>query len=292
MVKRALGDELTPGVENYLDLFTEDATFDFPFSPGGAVHVEGKAKMAEYLSSIEGGMVFDTMNLDAKYSADDGHTTVLEYHCTGSNVETGQPYFQNYIGVLRLSQGRLTSLSEFFNPLIGLKAAEKPVPGLQNQIEPHPIEVAQEELDDLKQRLERTRWPARETVSDWTQGAPLERVQALCEYWRDGYDWQRCQARLNDWNPSRITTDGLELFFLHVRSPHAAALPLILTHGWPGSIIEFHKVIEPLRDPTSHGGQASDAFHLVIPCLPGFGFPRNPLSPVGAWSAPRGRGSR
>ena len=278
MVKRALGDELAPGVENYLDLFTDGATFDFPFSPGGAVRVEGKAKMAEYLASIEGGVVFDTMNLDAKYSSDDGQTTVLEYHCTGSNAETGRPYLQNYIGVLKLSDGRLTSLSEFFNPLLTLQADDKSAPGLA-RIEPHPIRVAQSELDDLGRRLAETRWPARETVSDDSQGAPLNKVRALCEYWRDNYDWRRCEAQLNSWNPSRITIDGLDVFFLHIRSPHSGALPMIVTHGWPGSIWEFHKVIEPLRDPTSHGGRASDAFHLVIPCLPGFGFSGQPSAP-------------
>ena len=279
MVKRALGDELAPGVENYLDLFTEDATFDLPFSLGGAVHIESKAKVAEYLSSIEGATVFDTMTLDAKYRADDGQTVVLEYHCTGNNGETKQPYLQNCIGVLKLTQGRLSSLSEFFNPLTALKADARPIPDLQGHIESYPIDIAQAELDDLKRRLAETRWPARETVSDASQGAPLERVRALCEYWRDNYDWRRCEAQLNNWNPSRTTIDGLDVFFLHIRSPHSGALPMIVTHGWPGSIWEFHKVIEPLRDPTSHGERASDAFHLVIPCLPGFGFSGQPSAP-------------
>ena len=147
---------------------------------------------------------------------------------------------------------------------------------LDDEVEAAPLAVAQGQLDDLRSRLERTRWPERETVEDWSQGAPLERVRALCAYWRDGYDWRRCEAMLNGWNPKRTVLDGLGIHFLHVRSPEPDALPIIMTHGWPGSVIESHRCIGPLTDPATHGGDSRDAFHLVIPSLPGFGFSDKP----------------
>lgn len=131
-------------------------------------------------------------------------------------------------------------------------------------------------LADLRDRLARTRWPEKETVPGREQGVPLAEAQALCTYWRDTYDWRRCEAMLNDVGQYRTHIDGLGIHFLHVRSPHADALPLILTHGWPGSVIEFHKVIGPLTDPTAHGGDAADAFHVVVPSLPGSGFSDRP----------------
>lgn len=145
-------------------------------------------------------------------------------------------------------------------------------------IEPFTLRVPQSELDDLRARLGRTRWPEREPVADWSQGAPLGRVQALCEYWQHRYDWRRCEAMLNSFGSSRTTLDGLGIHFLHVRSPHADALPLAMTHGWPGSVVEFHKVVGPLTDPAAHGGEARDAFHLVMPSLPGFGFSDKPTA--------------
>jgi epoxide hydrolase len=135
----------------------------------------------------------------------------------------------------------------------------------------------------LKQRLANTRWPERETVDDWSQGSRLERVQALVEYWRTQYDWRRCEAMLNRFGQYKTQFDGLGIHFLHVRSRHADALPLVLTHGWPGSVIEFHKVIGPLTDPTAHGGAAADAFHVVVPSLPGYGFSDKPTQP--GWGA-------
>ena len=113
-------------------------------------------------------------------------------------------------------------------------------------------------------------------MEDWSQGAPLERVRALCAYWRDGYDWRRCETMLNGWNPQRTVLDGLGIHFLHVRSPEPDALPVVMTHGWPGSVIEFHRCIGPLTDPAAHGGDPRDAFHLVLPSLPGFGFSDKP----------------
>ena len=152
-------------------------------------------------------------------------------------------------------------------------------------IEPFVLQVAQSELDDLRQRLARTRWPEKEPVGDWSQGAPLGKVQALCEHWQNRYDWRRCEAMLNGFGQFRTEISGLGIHFLHVRSPHAHALPLIMSHGWPGSVVEFHKVIGPLTDPVAHGGEVSDAFHLVIPSLPGYGFSDLPTTP--GWSVER-----
>jgi epoxide hydrolase len=134
----------------------------------------------------------------------------------------------------------------------------------------------QSALDDLRQRLAHARWPEREPVGDWSQGVPLAKLRALVDYWQTEYDWRRCEATLNGFDQYRTEIDGLDIHFLHVRSPHADALPLISTHGWPGSVIEFFKIIGPLTSPTAHGGPAQDAFHVVVPSLPGFGFSGKP----------------
>ncbi len=149
------------------------------------------------------------------------------------------------------------------------------------EIGPFPLAVPDAALHDLRDRLARTRWPERETVDDWSQGIPLAYVRDLCAYWADHYDWRRCEAALNAWGSSRAVLDGegpepLGIHFLHARSPHPDALPLVLTHGWPGSVIEFSKVIGPLTDPVAHGGDAADAFHVVCPALPGYGFSDKP----------------
>ena len=143
-------------------------------------------------------------------------------------------------------------------------------------IEAFRIEATAEQLDDLRRRLRSTRWPDRETVDDWSQGIPLGYVQDACAYWADKYDWREREKRLNRFPGFRTPIDGLGIHFLHVRSPHAEALPLVITHGWPGSVVEFHKVIEPLANPTAHGGDAADAFHVVCPSLPGYGFSDRP----------------
>jgi pimeloyl-ACP methyl ester carboxylesterase len=145
-----------------------------------------------------------------------------------------------------------------------------------DEVVPYRIDVAEAELDDLRDRLRRTRWPEAETVTDWSQGTPLAYLQDVCAYWADGYDWRRCEARLNALPQVFTEIDGLGIHALHVRSPHESALPLVLTHGWPGSIIEFAKVVGPLTDPTAHAGDAADAFHVVCPSLPGFGFSDKP----------------
>src|SRR4051794_32468001 len=145
-------------------------------------------------------------------------------------------------------------------------------------LRPFTVTVAEKELDDLRARIAGTRWPEKETVDDQSQGPQLATMQALARHWLDEYDWRKCEARLNA-SPQFITEiDGLDIHFLHVRSQHEDALPLIVNHGWPGSIIEQLKIVEPLTNPTAHGASASDAFHLVIPSMPGYGFSGKPTS--------------
>lgn len=143
-------------------------------------------------------------------------------------------------------------------------------------IRPFTLAIDQRELDDLNRRIDQTRWPERETASDWEQGVPTDRLRRLVYYWRNGYDWRRCEAMLNGFGQYKTMIDDIDVHFLHIRSPHADAMPLLLTHGWPGSVIEFHKVIGPLSDPVAYGGDAADAFHLIVPSLPGFGFSGKP----------------
>jgi len=143
-------------------------------------------------------------------------------------------------------------------------------------VDPFKLAVSDATLADLRSRLANTRWPDRETVGDWSQGVPLERIKTLCDYWARDYDWRRCEARLNALGQYHTSIDGLRIHFLHVRSPNPDAVPLLLTHGWPGSVVEFLDVIGPLTDPGAHGGDGADAFHLVIPSLPGFGFSGKP----------------
>jgi pimeloyl-ACP methyl ester carboxylesterase len=146
-------------------------------------------------------------------------------------------------------------------------------------IRPFPkIEVPEKELEALRARVAATRWPDKETVKDQSQGVPLDTIQAVARYWEKEYDWRKIEAKLNA-VPHFITQiDGLDIHFIHARSKHEDALPLIVTHGWPGSIIEQLKIVEPLTNPTAHGGKASDAFHLVIPSIPGYGFSGRPTS--------------
>src|SRR6187431_3120094 len=151
-------------------------------------------------------------------------------------------------------------------------------PSAATAIRPFQIETPQQALDDLGRRIAATRWPAKEPVDDLSQGVQLATIQALARYWATDYDWRKCEARLRALPQFVTEIDGLDIHFIHVRSPHENALPLIVTHGWPGSIIEQLKIIEPLTDPTAHGGSAADAFHLVIPSLPGHGFSGKPIS--------------
>jgi pimeloyl-ACP methyl ester carboxylesterase len=147
-------------------------------------------------------------------------------------------------------------------------------------IRPFHVSFSDAQLDDMRKRIKATRWPERETVKDDSQGVPLEMISGLAAYWASDYDWHKCQTKLNALPQYVTTIDGLDVQFIHVKSKHANALPLIVTHGWPGSIIEQLKIIGPLTDPTAHGASASDAFHVVIPSIPGYGFSGKPTVPT------------
>jgi pimeloyl-ACP methyl ester carboxylesterase len=147
-----------------------------------------------------------------------------------------------------------------------------------SDIRPFQVDIPDEALEDLRRRVAATNWPEKETVTDQSQGVPLAMIQQLARYWMTDYDWRTCEAKLNALPQFITELDGLDIHFLHVRSQHEDALPLIVNHGWPGSIIEQLKLIEPLTDPTAHGGTAEDAFHLVIPSMPGYGFSGKPTS--------------
>jgi pimeloyl-ACP methyl ester carboxylesterase len=156
---------------------------------------------------------------------------------------------------------------------------------MPDEVVPFELSVPASELEDLKERLRRTRWPEPETVDDWSQGIPLAYVQDVCRYWAEGYDWRATETRLNGIPQFRTELDGLGIHFLHLRSPEPDALPLVLTHGWPGSVVEFLKVLGPLSDPVAHGGDADDAFHVVCPSLPGYGWSDKPAAP--GWGVER-----
>ncbi len=148
----------------------------------------------------------------------------------------------------------------------------------RNAIRPFHVNFPEAELTELRRRINATKWPERETVTDATQGVQLATIQALARYWTTEYDWRKVEARLNALPQFITEIDGLDIHFIHVRSKHENALPLIVTHGWPGSIIEQMKIIDPLTNPTAHGASATDAFHLVIPSMPGYGFSDRPAT--------------
>ena len=153
------------------------------------------------------------------------------------------------------------------------------------EIRPFQVEVPQEALDDLRQRIAATRWPTKELVDDRSQGVQLATTKALADFWENEHNWRACEARLNALPQFKTEIDGVDIHFIHVRSQHEDALPLIMTHGWPGSVVELLETVGPLTDPTAHGGQAGDAFHLVLPSLPGYGFSSEPAE-LG-WDAAR-----
>src|SRR3712207_3177076 len=155
----------------------------------------------------------------------------------------------------------------------------------ETPIRPFRVDVPEEDLDALRRRIAATRWPDRETVPDRSQGAQLAEMQELVRYWGSGYDWRRAEAQLNAWPQFMTEIDGVDVHFVHVRSRHEGALPLIVTHGWPGSVFEQVKILGPLTDPTAFGGRAEDAFDVVIPSLPGFGFSSRPTET--GWGAER-----
>lgn len=150
---------------------------------------------------------------------------------------------------------------------------------------PFKVQIAQDAIEDLRARLERVRWPDREVVADKSQGVQLDTARQLIDHWRHRHDWRRFEERINQHPQYRTAIDGLDIHFIHVRSPHAGALPVILTHGWPGSVVEFLDSIGPLTDPVAHGGKASDAFDVVIPSIPGYGFSQRPT--VAEWNSER-----
>jgi pimeloyl-ACP methyl ester carboxylesterase len=171
-------------------------------------------------------------------------------------------------------------------PIAGLRTAQaESAPRKDNAmtnkaaIRPFQVGFPETKLTELRRRIKQTQWPERETVPDTTQGVQLATMQKLAQYWSTDYDWRKCEAKLKSLPHFVTEIDGLDIHFVHVRSKHQEALPLIVTHGWPGSIIEQLKIIEPLTNPTAHGGTAADAFHLVIPSLPGYGFSGKPTAP-------------
>ncbi|TIP93292.1 MAG: epoxide hydrolase [Mesorhizobium sp.] len=157
-----------------------------------------------------------------------------------------------------------------FSALANASAAE------DRSIRPFTVSIPQAALEDLRRRIAETRWPDRETVDDQSQGIQLAKLKPLVEYWGAGYDWRKAEAKLNTLPQFMTTIDGVDIHFIHVRSKHPNALPLIMTHGWPGSVFELLKTVGPLTDPTAHGGRAEDAFDLVLPSMPGYGFSGKP----------------
>ncbi len=152
-------------------------------------------------------------------------------------------------------------------------------------ITPFTINITDSALEDLRTRLHNTRWPDEVENAGWDLGIPMDYLKEVCQYWAETYDWRAQETHLNSFAQYRTTIDDLGVHFIHVRSPHPEAVPLLITHGWPGSVVEFHKVIDPLANPTAHGGEASDAFHVICPSLPGYGFSDRP--PVLGYGADR-----
>jgi pimeloyl-ACP methyl ester carboxylesterase len=181
-------------------------------------------------------------------------------------------------GLLDVSR-RLEAVAETLT-----KAARR-TSGAKADVRPFHVSFPNAQLTDLRRRIKATRWPERETVTDYSQGVKLETMQALAEYWGTKHEWRRAEARLNSFPQFITEIDGLDIHFIHLRSKHESALPLVITHGWPGSVIEQLKVIEPLANPTAYGSTAADAFHVVVPSLPGYGFSGKPTSP--GWHPPR-----
>ena len=162
--------------------------------------------------------------------------------------------------------------------VVAAAGGDAPQAGSETAIRPFKVNVPKAKLDELRRRIAGTQWPENETVSDESQGVPLATMRDLARYWASDYDWRKCEAKLNALPQFITEIDGLDIHFIHVRSKHSGALPLIVTHGWPGSIIEQLKIIDPLINPTAHGAAASDAFHVVIPSMPGYGYSGKPTS--------------
>lgn len=176
-------------------------------------------------------------------------------------------------------------------PAVAAATGNLTLPPATDQVTRFRLHVPDAALADLRYRLARARYPEQELVNDWSQGAPISRVRQLADYWQHEYDWRRLESELNGLGQFRTKIDGLGVHFLHIRSRHAAARPLLLTHGWPGSIIEFLGAVGPLTDPTAHGGTVADAFHLVIPSIPA-GSPTAPPKQAGTRPGSPRRGQR
>jgi pimeloyl-ACP methyl ester carboxylesterase len=194
-------------------------------------------------------------------------------------IPSQTPSRRRFVGVAAATLAT-TSLSRlaFAETNQAITEVAQPAGSGKNAIRPLRLHVPESQLVELRRRVKATRWPERETVTDASQGVQLATMQKLARYWSTGYDWRKIEARLNALPQSVTEIDGLDIHFIHVRSKHQNALPMIVTHGWPGSIIEQLKIIEPLTNPTAHGGTASDAFDIVIPSLPGYGFSGKPTT--------------
>jgi epoxide hydrolase len=184
-----------------------------------------------------------------------------------------------------IARGALAGTAVAIGSDVTAQPGPAPLPRVTEAVTPFRVVTSSAAINAARRRLQATRWPERQTTDDWRQGVPLATMQALVGYWRTAYDWHRLERRLNAYPQFRTKIDGLGIHLLHVRSPHEHARPIILTHGWPGSIVEFLNVIDALTNPTKHGGQPEDAFHAVIPSLPGFGFSDRPTE--SGWGLPR-----
>lgn len=206
------------------------------------------------------------------------------WRCAGDNfgkkLETKTMKTNTFFLAAKLTSGILLLLNG-----IGFAQRSPGIKEASEQVRPYKISVPQAEINDLRKRVLATRWPDKETVTDQSQGVKLEQIKKLVSYWGAAYDWRKAEARLNALPQFVTTIDGLDIQFIHVRSKHANALPLIVTHGWPGSVFELLKIIGPLTDPTSFGGKAEDAFDVVIPSMPGYGFSGKPVDT--GWGAER-----
>jgi pimeloyl-ACP methyl ester carboxylesterase len=180
--------------------------------------------------------------------------------------------------------GRSRAMTEPTQQTGSERAAARPGGDTTTDIRPFRVDVPEAELTELRRRIKATRWPERETVTDQSQGVQLATIQALARYWAKDYDWRKCEARLNALPQFMTEIDGLDIHFIHVRSKHEDALPLIVTHGWPGSVVEQLKIVDPLTNPAAHGASPSDAFHLVIPSMPGYGYSGKPTTT--GWDVP------
>ena len=182
------------------------------------------------------------------------------------------------------SQGGHVAYPLLFRKVYAMNSAAQQTGSDKTAIRPFHVKASDAELAELRRRINATKWPERETVTDASQGVQLATIQALARYWATDYDWRKIEAQMNALPQFMTEIDGLDIHFIHVRSKHEHALPLIVTHGWPGSVIEQMKIIDPLTNPTAHGGNASDAFHLVIPSIPGYGYSGKPTTT--GWDGP------